>query len=85
LWAEYFGNLRAPYEDPFEPVNDMVYPIVNKLDQIGKDTSDDPTSHEIVGLLATSFYWRDMISGNLPSDSNGIVVVLSNPCNDPFT
>jgi Adenylate and Guanylate cyclase catalytic domain len=85
LWAEYFGNLRAPYEDPFEPVNDMVYPIVNKLDQIGKDASDDPTSHEIVGLLATSFYWRDMISGNLPSDSNGIVVVLSNPCNDPFT
>jgi hypothetical protein len=66
LWAEYFGSLRAPYEDPFEPVNDMVYPIVNKLDQIGKDAPNDPTSHEIVGLLATSFYWRDMICRRIP-------------------
>jgi Adenylate and Guanylate cyclase catalytic domain len=74
-------------ENSTEPVSDFYYPIVNELDRVVVAGSKDydPSQHEIVGVLAAPFYWRAMVRENLPSDSQSIVVVFSNPCNDPFS
>jgi Adenylate and Guanylate cyclase catalytic domain len=74
-------------ENPTEPVSDFYYPIVNELNRVVVAGSKyyDPSQHEAVGVLAAPFYWRAMIRENLPSDSQSIVVVFSNPCNDPFS
>jgi Adenylate and Guanylate cyclase catalytic domain len=70
-----------------ELVSDLYYPIVNELDRVDVAGSKDydPIQHDLVGVLSAPFYWRAMIRENLPPDSKGIVVVISSPCNYPFS
>jgi Adenylate and Guanylate cyclase catalytic domain len=70
-----------------KPVSDFYYPIVNDLDRVVVAGSKDydPIQHDLVGILSAPFYWRAMIRENLPPDSKGIVIVISSPCNQPFS
>jgi hypothetical protein len=38
-----------------------------------------------VGVYSISIFWRDLINNILPHDSDGIVVVFENACNQTFT
>jgi len=38
-----------------------------------------------VAQLTATFYWRDIIKDVLPPGSNGVILVVSNPCNPSFT
>ena len=40
---------------------------------------------EAVGMLAATWFWRDVIKDTLPDGHDGFVVVFENPCNPPFT
>lgn len=68
-------------------MSDLYYPIVlgiNEGLEVGGE-GYDPTNHTIVGVISTTFYWREMIRDVLPPGTNGVVVVFDSPCNDPFT
>jgi Adenylate and Guanylate cyclase catalytic domain len=86
-FAQVYRNYIPKEDNPYEPVSDLFYPIINELDRIDASRGDDydPSQHSIVGMIATSFYWRDMIQGNLPRDVNGLVITFTSPCNDAFT
>jgi Adenylate and Guanylate cyclase catalytic domain len=86
-FAQVYRNYIPKEDNPYEPVSDLFYPIINELGRIEAARGDDydPSQHSIVGMIAASFYWRDMIRGNLPRDVNGLVIAFTNPCNDAFT
>jgi Adenylate and Guanylate cyclase catalytic domain len=62
---------------------DVFYPIVDDISRV--DISGSDTDKSVVGVLAVSIYWRELIRDILPPGSNGIVVVVRNPCTEPFT
>ncbi|CAB9527558.1 Receptor-type guanylate cyclase gcy [Seminavis robusta] len=64
------------------PTAAMFYPIVDSLDSIRLDRTQE---HKVVGNLMFFFEWKNMLLGLLPSDSTGIIVVVTNPCNVPWT
>ena len=49
------------------------------------DELGDEERYDAVGLLAATWYWRDVIKDLLPEGSTGFVVVFENPCNPSFT
>jgi Adenylate and Guanylate cyclase catalytic domain len=73
--------------DPFQPIMDIVYPIVDDVSRVELTASDDyePSNHTLVGLITVSVYWREIFSSALPSGSYGVVVVVDNTCSDSFT
>jgi Adenylate and Guanylate cyclase catalytic domain len=72
-----------------EPMTDLVFPVVDTIDQVRVAGAADynPTDHKVVGTLTGSIYWRSMIRNIIPQGqgSNGIHVVFTNPCTDSFT
>jgi Adenylate and Guanylate cyclase catalytic domain len=84
LYRDYI----PPNENPFEPVIDVLYPIINdisRVDVTGNATAATSTDNSMVGILVASIYWREFIREILPPRSRGIVVVVRSPCNEPFT
>jgi hypothetical protein len=72
-WAKgYIGE----DEDPSEPMSEIFYPIIADSDE-GNET--------VVGVYSISIFWRHLITNILPPDSDGIVVVFENACNQTFT
>jgi hypothetical protein len=63
-WAGYYDNFIDPKEDPFAPISNIWYPIIDETDRVwvaGADdynasTSDSP----VVGALVIEFYWRSL-------------------------
>ena len=86
-WIEYFGQFVAADEDPYEPVMDIFYPIIDDVSQIRVVGSDDydVKNHSLVGVLAATVYWRNIIRNALPPGSNGMTVVFNNTCTKSFT
>ena len=80
---DFFKDYIPPGENAFEPVSDVYYPIIDDISHI--DLRDSITTKEVVGVLVVSIYWRELIRDILPLGSNGIVVVVHCPCNEPFT
>jgi hypothetical protein len=80
-WYDWYSYYLPPDEDPTEPVSDIYYPIFESRDS----TQIDRYQHKVVGLLAATWYWRDILKQILPEDSTGIVIVFRNPCNADFT
>ena len=68
--------------DPSEPVIRVLYPILDTAD--GAITVDKPES-KVVGILASSFFWRQFLENILPDDERGLMVVFQNTCNQSFT
>lgn len=88
LWVGWYKNFIPPTEEPKEPISDLLYPIIdNMADQVRarSDPGYNVANHKVVGLLAGSIYWRSWMRNILPDDSNGIRVVISNPCSNAFT
>jgi hypothetical protein len=86
--SKVYKSLIRPDEDPLEPLSDMVYPIVDYLDTVNLNTSaGSPAANStVVGNLAQTFYWRDLMKNSLPIDSNGLIVVIGFTCSiAPFT
>ena len=83
-WSTFFSSYLPPNDEPFEPMLDIYFPIVNDLSrnavrQIGENISAS------VGMLAIPIYWRSFLRDILTEGSNGIIVVVHNTCNRPFT
>jgi hypothetical protein len=86
-WIEWFREFLAPGEEPFEPVVDMYYPIIDNVSQIDAAAMQPGTEQNdtVVGLIAFETYWRELLRDNLPEGSNGIIVVVESPCSEQFT
>jgi Adenylate and Guanylate cyclase catalytic domain len=86
-WIEYYRKYISPDVDPFQPIMDIVYPIVDDVSQIELTASDhyNPNTHTVVGLVAVNVYWREIFSNALPPGLYGVVVVVDNACTDSFS
>jgi hypothetical protein len=86
-WVEYFNQFIAPDEEPYEPIMDIYYPIVNDISRVITVGRKDYNvkNNTLVGLLASPVYWRSLIRDALPPGSNGITVVFNNTCTRSFT
>jgi Adenylate and Guanylate cyclase catalytic domain len=70
--------------DVYYPVVDDISPnAVRKGDSISGNTSS--AGAMVVGMLAIPTYWRSFLRNILVERSDGIVVIVENPCNSPFT
>lgn len=78
LWADFYKVFLTPDEEPKEPMSDLIYPIVD-------DELKGPSNKTVVGMLAASMYWREMIRDILPQGSDGIHIVFENTCTESFT
>jgi len=85
-FADWFKDYIDPGEEPMEPVSDIYYPIIDKIDSVRIiDSTYRQEEHDVVGFLALSIYWLGFMKNILPEGSEGIVVVFENPCNPSFT
>lgn len=67
-------------------MSDLLFPILDTLGRPSAEHVDDELrNHTFVGMIAAQFYWRAIFRNILPRDSNGIYVVMSNPCSGAFT
>jgi hypothetical protein len=73
--------------DPFQPVLDMVYPIVDDVSRVNLIANNqyNPYNNTLVGVITSNVYWREIISNALPPGSYGVVVVVDNACSVSFT
>lgn len=85
--ANFISYYLTSGEEPMEPVSDILYPILEDANEwiLERGPAYPPSGHVLGGFLSITFYWRDLIKGILPQGSNGIVVVIDNPCNPTFT
>jgi len=83
LWADWFSNFLLPEEDPFEPATDLFYPIVDSLEQVNNGANAGETA--LVGMIAGSLYYRNLIRDILPTGSKGVVLVFESECAEAFT
>jgi Adenylate and Guanylate cyclase catalytic domain len=86
-WIAYFRQFVPPDVDPFQPIMDIAYPIVDDVSRVELTASDDyePTNHTLVGLITVSVYWREIFSSALPYGSYGVIAVVDNACTVSFT
>ncbi len=71
-----------PDVDTGEPVIRILYPILDTAD--GAITINEPDS-KVVGIIASTFFWRQFLENILPNAERGLVVVFENTCNQSFT
>jgi hypothetical protein len=86
-WIDWYAYYVEPGEDPYQPVMDIYYPIIDDISRVKVAGSDDynTKNHTVVGLLVATAYWRKILGDVLPSGTNGFVVVVNNTCQKPFT
>jgi Adenylate and Guanylate cyclase catalytic domain len=86
-WIDWFAYYVEPGEDPYQPVMDIFYPIIDDISRVKVAGSDDynTKNHTVVGVLVATAYWRKILGDVLPSGTNGFVVVVNNTCQKPFT
>jgi len=78
-WAE---RHVSPDVNPNEPVIRLLYPI---LDTAGSAITVDTPESNVIGIIASSFFWRSFLENILPKGKIGLIVVFSNTCNQTFT
>jgi hypothetical protein len=69
--------------DASEPIIRMLYPILDTASN-GGITINEPNSN-VVGIVASSFFWRTFLEDILPFGERGLIVVFANTCNQTFT
>ena len=86
-FVENFALFINAGEDPYEPVMDIFYPIIDDISRVKVVGSDnyDAENNTLVGVLAATVYWRNIIRNTLPPGSNGISIVFNNSCTKSFT
>mmetsp|Transcript_24964 Transcript_24964/g.58576 ORF Transcript_24964/g.58576 Transcript_24964/m.58576 type:complete len:1202 (+) Transcript_24964:64-3669(+) len=70
-----------PDVNPNEPMIRVLYPII---DTAGDAITVDTPESNVVGIIASSFFWRSFLDNVLPKGT-GLVVVFKNTCNQTFT
>jgi hypothetical protein len=81
--VEWIKGFIGEDEDPTEPMTAFNYPIVDKAaDTVNLAGAEDP---QVVGVIAMTIFWRELIKDILPQGSDGIVVVIGNECNQTFS
>jgi hypothetical protein len=84
--ADWYSDFIRPDEPSNEPMSGIIYPVIDRIDSvITSGDNYDPAQYNIVATVATSFYWREVVSSVLPPGHIGLVVVFENPCNPSFT
>jgi hypothetical protein len=84
-WIDWYQQFLGKDRNANEPVSDLYYPIMNQLSQQQIEGGNN-NGGEIVGMMSTSIYWRDMMKGiSLPSNHHIIDIVFENQCNPTFT
>jgi class 3 adenylate cyclase len=79
--SHYVGEEDGNHTEPF---SDLFYPILNPpVDSA--NVPQDALENDVAGVVAVTFYWRDLIKHILPSGSDGMNVVIANTCNQTFT
>jgi class 3 adenylate cyclase len=77
----YVGEEDGNHTEPF---SDLFYPILSPpVDS--PDFLQDASENDVAGVVAVTFYWRELIRHILPSGSDGMNVVVANTCNQTFT
>lgn len=71
-------------QNPDEPISDITYPV---LDTQGQISVLLPKQEPVVGMIAFSVYWRELIQDILPDNARGVVVVVESvqECNPTFS
>lgn len=70
-----------------EPFIDIFYPITNYDEDtvVGEDNNDNIVGNEVVGVVAVTLFWRDILRDCPPGGIDGMYVVIENTCNQTFT
>ncbi|KAL7569354.1 hypothetical protein ACA910_010443 [Epithemia clementina (nom. ined.)] len=71
--------------DPSEPLFPTYYPIIGNATDAVDVTRLDPESHQVVGVIATTSFWRRLFENILSPGSRGLVAVIGSDCNQTFT
>ena len=98
VYAKFFQSFIPSGENALEPVIDVYYPILNDLSpnaiagkvfnnstEVNSFANATNTTGEVVGVVATTIYWRAFLRNILPDGANGIIVVVRNPCHSSFS
>jgi hypothetical protein len=79
-WASSF---ISEDEDPTEPFITIYYPIIDLLTDV---TIKEPESKPLlVGVLAMSIFWRELMKEVLQTSPYGILIVVGNSCGQAMT
>ena len=82
-YAAWAGLFLAPGEEVMEPNIQIQFPVVDSTEAVRIDVTKEPS---VVAILTFTIYFRSFIQDVLPTSSNGILVVVENPCdNQVFT
>jgi hypothetical protein len=86
-WAEFYQAFIGANENPAEAMSDLFVPIIDDVDKVTVAGAKDynPEENRLVGAVGASFYWREIFRNILPSGSDGIDIVVSNPCTLAFS
>ena len=79
-WADWFTDYIPAGEETTEPPVDVFFPLIDSVDSIKPDTNA-----EVVGMISSSVYIRDIIRDILPPGSSGVILVVENECTPSFT
>ena len=71
--------------DPSEPYFSFYYPIVQSATDAVSVPSLEPKSHPVVGLVATTIFWRKIFENLLAPGTKGLVAVIGSPCKQTLT
>ncbi len=70
-----------------EPFIDIFYPITNYDENavVTADNIGNAIGNEVVGVVAVTLFWRDILQDCPPGGIDGMHVVIENTCNQTFT
>ncbi|KAL7562125.1 hypothetical protein ACA910_019867 [Epithemia clementina (nom. ined.)] len=71
--------------DPTEPFFATYYPIIGNATDAVDVTMLNPENHKVVGVIATTMFWRKLFENLLAPGSRGLVAVIGSDCNQTFT
>ena len=87
----FISEIFAPYisadEEPYEPVMDIFHPIINDISRVRVAGSNDydAQNNTLLGVLAATVYWRNILKNSLPQGSSRIAIVYNSTCTKAFT
>jgi signal transduction histidine kinase/CheY-like chemotaxis protein len=88
----YIKDFIRKGDNASEPFSFIIFPIIEDAGEyvslVDDVEVDAEGNHTVVGITLMMFFWRDLIRNILlptKNDSNGIVCVFENPCNQTFS
>ena len=60
--AKYFADFLPSDENTVEPMSDLYYPVIDKVDHVNAfdESPYNPANHHVVGLVTGSLYWYEV-------------------------